>query len=630
MIDTKLINLLISSTTVLTITLSLFLIILTLQPISAHTTNIIPAITLTPTIISKNTKLIAFTLPNLPYDINISREARKKGLQSRDLLKIEKTKYYGDADIRLMQKINVTKQKKESYKCNCTTKLINNKTNSTCNICYKYKNYTVEVMKEIDPKSYILSKNTKIYELKKSGLKIVDLPDGKYGYSIWTNINILGQKLKGLTWWNSSWNYKQPINISNTAGDLTNYQVKIELNSSNFDYTHANDTGKDIRFTNSTDDLIDYFIESWNVSGSSYIWVKVPFLEDATNTTIYMYYGNDEASSTSTTDTYLDYDNFDDNSLDSMWVEYDPSNCGTWTEQNGRLEYTHSANCRSSLTAKTEESSTGSYIIADIEKADYAQIYLDGRTNGSHYISGYYDQGEHSAIYKNDGTGTAYDWNDAPPSGRQNYTFVSYQSGSGIQSLFYFGDTLTNEYNVTEYSTNAENYTGLGMGGTASGTTLFRHFEARKYASPEPTVSNIGSEENNHIKPNLNIQNIYPQNIAIIYEPNVYHTYNISWDNSTQTNCSLYLNEIKNTTQISITQGLHNIAPTNYSHTIYNWYINCTAISSDNATETKQSQTQLVAYANQTGTNEKYLNPFNQTSQSNRLILYSIRQIVYS
>jgi hypothetical protein len=39
-------------------------------------------------------------------------------------------------------------------------------------------------------------------------------------------------------WWNTSFQYRKPINISNTVGDLTNYQVKINLteavyNSSN-------------------------------------------------------------------------------------------------------------------------------------------------------------------------------------------------------------------------------------------------------------------------------------------------------------------------------------------------------------------------------------------------------------
>ncbi len=30
-------------------------------------------------------------------------------------------------------------------------------------------------------------------------------------------------------WWNSSWDYRKPINLSNTGGDLTDYQVKVEL-----------------------------------------------------------------------------------------------------------------------------------------------------------------------------------------------------------------------------------------------------------------------------------------------------------------------------------------------------------------------------------------------------------------
>ncbi|RLI98841.1 MAG: DUF2341 domain-containing protein, partial [Candidatus Aenigmatarchaeota archaeon] len=115
-------------------------------------------------------------------------------------------------------------------------------------------------------------------------------------------------------WFNSSWNYRQQINISNTAGDLTNYQVRIDLNSSNVgsNFNWSNN-GSDIRFTNSTDDLLNFWIESWNSSSQeATIWVNVT-LANNTNTTIYMYYGNPSASSISNgTATFEFFDDFED------------------------------------------------------------------------------------------------------------------------------------------------------------------------------------------------------------------------------------------------------------------------------------------------------------------------------
>jgi len=115
--------------------------------------------------------------------------------------------------------------------------------------------------------------------------------------------------------------YRQPINISNTAGDLTNYQVRIDLNStnvgSNFDWSN---NGSDIRFTNSTDDLLNFWIESWDSTGQeATIWVNVTSLPNNTNTTVYMYYGNSEASSVSNGDaTFILFDDFEDDAEDQQ------------------------------------------------------------------------------------------------------------------------------------------------------------------------------------------------------------------------------------------------------------------------------------------------------------------------
>jgi hypothetical protein len=44
---------------------------------------------------------------------------------------------------------------------------------------------------------------------------------------ILTILILIIQLTPSLAWWNSSWLYRKPINISNTAGDLTNYQIPI-------------------------------------------------------------------------------------------------------------------------------------------------------------------------------------------------------------------------------------------------------------------------------------------------------------------------------------------------------------------------------------------------------------------
>ncbi|RLJ06108.1 MAG: hypothetical protein DRP14_00560, partial [Candidatus Aenigmatarchaeota archaeon] len=112
------------------------------------------------------------------------------------------------------------------------------------------------------------------------------------------------------SWYFQGWSYRIPIDISNTAGNLTNYQVKITYDfSKDYNYNYIRQYCQDIRFTyynytsgNQTE--IPYWIEECNLSenGNAIIWVKVPFLENNTSTRIYMYYGNSTVNSKSNGD----------------------------------------------------------------------------------------------------------------------------------------------------------------------------------------------------------------------------------------------------------------------------------------------------------------------------------------
>ncbi len=103
------------------------------------------------------------------------------------------------------------------------------------------------------------------------------------------------------TWWDDEWNHRQIINITNKAGNLTDYQVRIELNDSNTnpEFNWSNN-GDDLRFVDNSNSELSYWIEKWNpTEHKAVIWIKTPSLENNTKTRLYIYYGNPSATSES-------------------------------------------------------------------------------------------------------------------------------------------------------------------------------------------------------------------------------------------------------------------------------------------------------------------------------------------
>ncbi len=108
-------------------------------------------------------------------------------------------------------------------------------------------------------------------------------------------------QLSDNTWYNNSWLYRKKITFNNSAAaeNLTNFPVLVKLTGSSFDFTKAQNSGQDIRFTDSdATTLLSYEIEKWDNSGQeAIVWVKVPQIDSASNTdNMYMYYGNSSAS----------------------------------------------------------------------------------------------------------------------------------------------------------------------------------------------------------------------------------------------------------------------------------------------------------------------------------------------
>lgn len=101
---------------------------------------------------------------------------------------------------------------------------------------------------------------------------------------------------------------------------VPDYQVKVVLLPSQFDYLTAQAGGGDIRFTGTGNRFLSYWTESWDPKTGSVLWVKVP---DAGTTGFYMLSGNPSAQNAGNgADTFVLFDDFSRTSLDAgLWEE---------------------------------------------------------------------------------------------------------------------------------------------------------------------------------------------------------------------------------------------------------------------------------------------------------------------
>ncbi|MDY6966801.1 MAG: DUF2341 domain-containing protein [Halobacteriota archaeon] len=117
----------------------------------------------------------------------------------------------------------------------------------------------------------------------------------------------------------SDWKYYEEITIKENSGEsLRDYQVLIELNSDNFNFSKASDDGSDLRFYDAKDDELDFWIEEYDPGDEvARIWVKVSHIPSNGESVMKMYYGNEKVYSLSDgEDTFEFFDDFEGTKLD--------------------------------------------------------------------------------------------------------------------------------------------------------------------------------------------------------------------------------------------------------------------------------------------------------------------------
>ncbi|MFH1835644.1 MAG: DUF2341 domain-containing protein [Methanobacteriota archaeon] len=101
-------------------------------------------------------------------------------------------------------------------------------------------------------------------------------------------------------WWNSSWSYRIPMNVSNVGGEnLTNYSINFHFDTASFiSAGRMKSDCSDVRMVDGPNQL-SFWVESGCNSTGTSIWVKIPNLVSNSTSQIFLYYSNPNASSQS-------------------------------------------------------------------------------------------------------------------------------------------------------------------------------------------------------------------------------------------------------------------------------------------------------------------------------------------
>ncbi|KKL49159.1 hypothetical protein LCGC14_2318300, partial [marine sediment metagenome] len=147
----------------------------------------------------------------------------------------------------------------------------------------------------------------------------------KYG-EIEPAIDIENEPKSLKTRYSEDWLESAPIKIDNSLNNktLTDYQVKLEI---------VNKPGmkpdfSDLRFTDSDKiSELPYWLEKKTDNSTTTVWVKVPNITASSTKTLYMYYGNSAATSTSDGDSV--FEDFDVKGIEGNWKFDEASYNGT-------------------------------------------------------------------------------------------------------------------------------------------------------------------------------------------------------------------------------------------------------------------------------------------------------------
>ena len=325
--------------------------------------------------------------------------------------------------------------------------------------------------------------------------------------------------------WLSGWLYRKSHTITgSTGGAQTDYQMGIKVyygagvdgtevvNGVTFGKVYINSKCRtdfgDIRFTETDETtLLDYWMISKIDSNNALFWVEVDAIPDNPETDIiYIYYGKDDATTTSDGDaTFIFFDDFENQNF-NKWTS-----SGSWEIVSDRVKQgSYSAYCSGDAVDRVlQKSITLNYGVLihvwaqpDVVAAIYPIMGTElGSSNGIYYI-----------VFRGTGTiqyyhGSYVNW----PANSGYSADTWYELELGIKSYGVNGKVKGWKSGAYMGEINNKDSTGSWVAslsevkvlpGSGSGRNLWIDvYFLRKYVDPEPTHTAWGSEESDITPP---------------------------------------------------------------------------------------------------------------------------------
>ena len=197
-----------------------------------------------------------------------------------------------------------------------------------------------------------------------SGGGMIFVKEGVYVLDNSLSINTDNVSIKGLgvgselkfepsadyaSWWNENWLYRRAISLSLAAQHPDDYPIRIYIdNTTNLGGNLGLGNFDDLRFLeNETSGVLSYWIENKVDSEHAIVWFK---REDNSldDNTIYIYYGNSNATNVDNAECVFGYDAGFDTLENESWTELDLKENIDFARDNSRLEINGTADAETS------------------------------------------------------------------------------------------------------------------------------------------------------------------------------------------------------------------------------------------------------------------------------------------
>jgi len=294
--------------------------------------------------------------------------------------------------------------------------------------------------------------------------------------------------------WLSGWQYRRPITINNSGSStLADFQVRITVDTASLiSAGKMNSDCSDMRFTDESDNLLPYWIESGCDTSETVVWVKVPSIPTS-GTTIYMYYGNSSATDASDGDSVFEFfDDFEGTSLDtSKWTVQGQ---GTYSISNSSITLTTTSSTYYQIYSKDAFAPP---LAVATRMRDKASGLRAGEFGNDSVESKFVDASNVVVIFENENSevranaksnGTWKTETIVSPTLNNPQRMSTYITASEV---IFVANGQSQTYSVSMPSL----YVGLyNQAARGTGSVTFDWVFVRKYADPEPATS-IGAEE---------------------------------------------------------------------------------------------------------------------------------------